>query len=101
MVDVGIVQKQLQTVEPRSLMISLLHEIYQRIFHPRNPKASPLWQIFDRHYDDFEKNYTEKFEKKYGLFRPAIGEVVRSYLKCGDLKEGVAQVFFINVKRCP
>lgn len=33
------------------------------VYHPRDPKASPLWQIFDRHYNDFEKNYAEKFEK--------------------------------------
>ena len=36
--------------------------------HPRDPKASPLWQILDRYYDDFEKSYPEKFEKKYGFF---------------------------------
>jgi len=29
-----------------------------------------LWQILDRYYDDFEKSYPEKFEKKYGFFRP-------------------------------
>jgi len=62
------------------------------IYHPRDPKASPLWQILDRHYDDFEKSYPEKFEKKYGFFRPVVGEVVRSYLRCGDLKQGFARV---------
>ena len=62
------------------------------IYHPRDPKASPLWRIFDRHYEDFEKNYQERFEKKYGFFRPVIGEVVRSYLRCGDLKDGFARV---------
>jgi hypothetical protein len=62
------------------------------VYHPRDPKASPLWQILDRYYDDFEKSYPEKFEKKYGFFRPVVGEVVRSYLKCGDLKQGFARV---------
>ena len=65
------------------------------VYHPRDPKASPLWQIFSRHYDDFEKSYPEKFEKKYGFFRPVISEVVRAYLRCGDLKEGFARI------RCP
>ncbi|MEE8415252.1 MAG: transposase [Desulfobacterales bacterium] len=65
------------------------------VYHPRDPKASSLWQIFNRHYDDFEKSYSEKFEKKYGFFRPVIGEVIRSYLRCGDLKEGFARI------RCP
>ncbi len=62
------------------------------VYHPRDPKASPLWQILDRHYDDYEKSYPEKFEKKYDFFRPVVGEVVRSYLKCGDLKQGFARV---------
>ena len=62
------------------------------VYHPRDPKASPLWQIFDRHYDNFKKSYPEKFEKKYGFFRPVVSEVVRSYLKCGDLKQGFARV---------
>jgi hypothetical protein len=62
------------------------------VYHPRDPQASPLWKIFDRHYEDFEKSYPEKFEKKYGFFRPVVGEVVGSYLKCGDLKEGFARV---------
>ena len=65
------------------------------VYHPRDPKASPLWQIFSHHYDDFEKNYAEKFEKQYGFFRPVVSEVVRAYLRCGDLKEGFARV------RCP
>jgi len=51
-----------------------------------------LWQILDRYDDDFEKSYPEKFEKKYRFFRPVVGEVVRSYLKCGDLKQGFARV---------
>ncbi len=63
-----------------------------RVYHPREPKESVLWQILNRHYEDFEKSYEEKFEKKYGFFRPVIGEVVRAYLRCGDLKDGFARV---------
>ncbi len=42
------------------------------VYHPRDPKASPLWQIFSRHYESFERNYPEKFEKRHGFFRPVI-----------------------------
>ncbi|MBU2511980.1 transposase zinc-binding domain-containing protein [bacterium] len=68
---------------------------FLRVYHPREPKKSSLWQILDKHYEAFERSYEEKFERKYGFFRPVIGDVVRSYLKCGDLKEGFARV------RCP
>ncbi len=65
------------------------------VYHPRNPESSPLWKLMNDHFDSFERNYEEKFEKQYGFYRPVISEVVREYLKCGDLKEGFARV------RCP
>ena len=61
------------------------------LYHPRNPESSPLWNLFNTHYDNFEQTYEEQFEKHYGFFRPVIGEVVRDYLKCGDLKEGLQE----------
>ena len=39
-----------------------------------------------------QPNITERFEPKYGFFRPVIREVVRNYLTCGDLKKGFARV---------
>ena len=34
------------------------------VYHHRDPEASPLWKILNNHFDSFEKNYEEKFEKK-------------------------------------
>ncbi len=65
------------------------------VYHPRNPEISPLWKLLNDHYHSFEQHYEDRFEKHYGFFRPVIGEVVREYLRCGDLKEGFASV------RCP
>jgi hypothetical protein len=64
-------------------------------YRQRHPRESALWKLFSDHYDEFEKNYSEKFETKYGFFRKVIPEVVRNYIKCGDLKQGFARV------RCP
>ena len=64
-------------------------------YHPRNPQASPLWQILDRHYKEFERGYEERYETRYGFFRSIISEVVSEYLDCGDLRNGFARV------RCP
>ncbi len=61
------------------------------IYHPRKPEASPLWKLLNNHYDSFEQCY-ERFEKKYGFLRHVIGDVVREYLTCGDLKNGFARV---------
>src|SRR3990167_9012107 len=62
------------------------------VYHLRKPEASPLWRLRDNHYDNFERCYEERFEQKYGFFRPIIGEVVQNYLTCGDLKNGFARV---------
>ncbi len=65
------------------------------VYHPRNPTDSPLYHLLQNHFDHFEQIYDDKFEKNYGFYRQVISDVVRAYLKCGDLKEGFARV------RCP
>lgn len=36
--------------------------------------------------------YDERFTRHYGFYRPVISEVVRAYIKCGDLEQGFAWV---------
>ena len=62
------------------------------VYHPRDPTASPLWNLLNNHFDDFEESYEQKYERKYGYFRPVIKEVVEEYLQCGDLKDGFARI---------
>ena len=38
---------------------------FLRVYYLREPRKSALWQILDRHYEDFERNCNEKFEKRY------------------------------------
>ncbi|MFQ5835444.1 MAG: transposase zinc-binding domain-containing protein [bacterium] len=63
-----------------------------RVYHPRESEASPLWRLFNNHFEDFEECYEERFEREYGFLRPVICEVVYEYLRCGDLREGFARV---------
>ncbi|MBU0483224.1 MAG: transposase zinc-binding domain-containing protein [Proteobacteria bacterium] len=65
------------------------------VYHPREPKTSPLWHLLNDHFETFEQDYDEKFVREYGFYRQVISDVVRGYLKCGDLTEGFARV------RCP
>ncbi|MCF6188747.1 MAG: transposase zinc-binding domain-containing protein [Desulfobulbaceae bacterium] len=65
------------------------------VYHPRKPTDSPLYRLLLNHFDSFEQIYGERFSHDYGFYRPVISEVVRAYLKCGDLKQGFARV------RCP
>jgi len=65
------------------------------VYHPRKPTDSPLYRLLENHFNHFEQVYDERFERDHGFYRPVISDVVRAYLKCGDLKEGFARV------RCP
>ncbi|MDA1277690.1 MAG: transposase zinc-binding domain-containing protein, partial [Verrucomicrobia bacterium] len=49
----------------------------------------------ERFYPRFEAVYEERYQERYGFWRPAIGTAVEEFLECGDLKQGFARV------RCP
>jgi hypothetical protein len=65
------------------------------VYRPRQPRQSPLYQVIERYYPEFERAYDERYAKLYGPWRPIIGEVARKFLRCGDLHFGFARV------RCP
>ena len=62
------------------------------VYHPRQPQQSPLWKLLEDHFDSFERDYEQKFIKTYGYRRAVVDDVVRDYLKCGDLREGFARL---------
>jgi hypothetical protein len=65
------------------------------VYRPRQPRASPLWQLLDRHFDQFHRVYDDRYQKRFGFWRPVIARTVEKFLACGDLHEGFARV------RCP
>jgi len=65
------------------------------LYQPRDPQASDLWRLLDGHFETFREVYRERFQAKYGFWRPVIDRSVAAFLKCGDLHEGFARV------RCP
>jgi len=64
----------------------------QQVYRARNPKASPLWQCLDAHFDTFLEIYPEVYERDYGFLRPVIPEVVGKFMGCGDFAKGFARV---------
>lgn len=65
------------------------------LYRPRDPQASDLWRLIDQHFDSFRQVYDERFQAKYGFWRPVVDRSVTAFLACGDLAEGFARV------RCP
>jgi len=67
------------------------------VYKPRNPKISSLYQSIRDHYEEFESVYVERYQKKCGVLRDVVREVIYKYLGCGDLKKGFAR---IKCKEC-
>lgn len=65
------------------------------LYQPRDPRSSDLWRLLDEHFDSFHQVYDERYQDKYGYWRPIVEQSVAAFLKCGDLQEGFARV------RCP
>ncbi len=62
------------------------------VYRPRQPRQSPLYQLIERYYREFERTYDACYQQCYGPWRPIIGEVARKFLRCGDLHFGFARV---------
>ena len=63
-----------------------------KCYRPRDHEASLFFKIARDHFVGFERVYPERFQKRYGYYRPVIRSSIDKFLKCGDLKEGFARV---------
>ena len=43
-----------------------------KVYRPRKPRATALWQIIDGHFDEFEASYDELYSRRYGFFRTTV-----------------------------
>ncbi len=64
-------------------------------YRPRQSWETSLYRLVEENYEEFERVYPDRYQAKYGLWRPAIRKAAYEYLQCGDLREGFARV------RCP
>jgi ribosomal protein S27E len=66
-----------------------------KFYSPRDHEASPFYKVVRDYFDEFERVYPQRYQERYGYWRPVIRASIDKFLKCGDLKEGFARV------RCP
>jgi len=66
-----------------------------RFYRPRDPESSPFYKLVEKHFDDFERVYPDRYGMRFGFWRPIIRKAIDKFMKCGDLKNGFARV------RCP
>ncbi|NLW33416.1 MAG: hypothetical protein GXY77_18370 [Fibrobacter sp.] len=60
-----------------------------KFYRPRNHET-PFFKVVRDHFDEFEKVYPERYQAKYGYWRPVIRSSITKFLKCGNLKEGLS-----------
>lgn len=65
------------------------------IYHPRRPRASPLWQIVTAAWDTFVATYEKVHRAAMEPLRANAFAVVLNFLRCGDLASGFLRL------RCP
>ena len=65
------------------------------VYRPRRPRASPLGQLLDRCFDEFQRVYDERYRTRYGFCRPVIASTIEKFPGGGDLRESFTRV------RCP
>ncbi len=66
--------------------------IHARVYRPRRPRESPLYRLVERSFDEFERVYAERYQKRYGFWRPVVADAAAKFLRCGDLRHGLARV---------
>lgn len=69
-----------------------------RIYRPRDPRKTALWDLLDTLYERVKGSWEERFERRYGFWRGLADEAVARYLDCGVWDSGFARV---RCRRCP
>jgi hypothetical protein len=61
-------------------------------YRPRDPWRSAFHQLMQEHFPAFQAVYAQRYQERYGYWRPIMSQVVAAFLRCGDLQEGFARV---------
>ena len=61
-------------------------------YRARNPRATPLYRLFETHFDEVRGQWEERFERRCGFWRGFVDEQVRRYLDCGLSENGFARI---------
>ena len=63
-----------------------------RIYRPRDPRKTPLFQLLESLYEAVKLAWEERFEARYGFWQGSWDEAVAHYLDCGIWNAGFARV---------
>jgi hypothetical protein len=58
----------------------------------RDLRRSAFHQLMQEHFPTFQAVYAQRYQERYGYWRPIVNQVVEAFLRRGDLQEGFARV---------
>ncbi len=61
-------------------------------YNARKPKASAYYRCVEDHFEQLETVWDDRYQSRFGFWRPYVTDVIRRYLDCGDLHFGFARV---------
>ena len=67
-------------------------EIACRVYRPRDPRKTPLFQLLESRYDSVKLAWEERFEASYGFWQGSWDGAVAHYLDCGIWDAGFARL---------
>jgi hypothetical protein len=62
------------------------------VYRPRKQKVSGYYRCVEDHFEQLEAVWDERYQGRFGFWRPYLMDVIRRYLDCGDLHFGFARV---------
>ena len=62
------------------------------VYQPRNPRSSDYFKCTQAHFEQLEMLWDDRYQQRYGFWRPYVMDVINRYLDCGDLHCGFARV---------
>jgi hypothetical protein len=84
-------------------------EISCRVYRPRRPRESPLYQLacprsssqsrVERHLEELLQLWPARFTRSHGPLRPVVERVLREFLRCGLLEHGFARLWCGECRR--
>ena len=51
------------------------------VYRPRDHETSPFFRLVRERFDDFESAYPEKYQERYGYWRPVIRSSIDKFMK--------------------
>jgi len=61
-------------------------------YTPRSPRKSQYYRCVEANFEELERVWGDRYQSRYGFWRPYVMDVIYKYLGCGDLHQGFARV---------